>query len=46
MVLPSVNEAIRARDRALTAREVADLAGRFALAAHAIRDATAALEAR
>ena len=46
MVLPSVNEAIRAGDRALTAREVADLAGRFGLATRAIRDATAALEAR
>ena len=46
MVLPSVNEAIRAGDRALTAREVADLAGRFAVATRAIRDATAALEAR
>lgn len=46
MVLPSVNEAIRAGDRALTAREVADLAGRFAVATRAIRDATAALETR
>ncbi|MDQ4080554.1 MAG: hypothetical protein M3125_07320 [Gemmatimonadota bacterium] len=46
MVLPSVNEAIRAGDAALTAREVADLAGRFGLATRAIRDATAALEAR
>ena len=46
MVLPSVNEAIRAGDRALTAREVADLAGRFGLATRAIRDATGVLEAR
>ena len=46
MVLPSVNEAIRAGDRALTAREVTDLAGRFGLATRAIRDATAALETR
>jgi N-acetylated-alpha-linked acidic dipeptidase len=46
MVLPSVNEAIRAGDRTLTAREVADLAGRFGLATRAIRDATAALETR
>ena len=46
MVLPSVNEALRAGDRALTAREVADLAGRFGLATRAIRAAAAALEAR
>jgi N-acetylated-alpha-linked acidic dipeptidase len=46
MILPSVNEAIRAGDRALSDREVADLAGRFGLAARAIRDATAALQAR
>lgn len=46
MVLPSVNEAIRAGDSVLTAREVADLAGRFGLATRAIREATAALEAR
>lgn len=46
MALPSVNEAIRAGDRSLAAREVADLAGRFALATRALADAAAALEAR
>jgi N-acetylated-alpha-linked acidic dipeptidase len=46
MVLPSVNEAIRAGDRALASREVADLAARFALATRALDDATAALRAR
>jgi N-acetylated-alpha-linked acidic dipeptidase len=46
MVLPSVNEAIRGGDPALASREVADLAGRFAVATRALRDATAALEAR
>ena len=46
MVLPSVNEAIRAGDRALTSREVADLAARFASATRAIEDATAALRGR
>jgi N-acetylated-alpha-linked acidic dipeptidase len=46
MILPSVNEAIRAGDRALTMREVADLAGRFASAARALEDAAAALRAR
>jgi N-acetylated-alpha-linked acidic dipeptidase len=46
MVLPSVNEAIRAGDRALAAREVADLAARFALATRALDDATAALRGR
>jgi N-acetylated-alpha-linked acidic dipeptidase len=46
MVLPSVNEAIRVGDSALTAREVSDLAGRFGLATRAIRDAIAALESR
>ena len=46
MVLPSVNEAIRAGDRALTAREVADLASRFADATRALAEATAALGGR
>jgi hypothetical protein len=43
MVFPSVNEAIRAGDRALAEREIADLASRFEAAAKAIRDATSAL---
>jgi N-acetylated-alpha-linked acidic dipeptidase len=46
MVLPSVNEAIRAGDRALTAREVVDLAGRFVDATRALAEATAALRGR
>jgi N-acetylated-alpha-linked acidic dipeptidase len=46
MVLPSVNEAIRAGDRALASREAADLAGRFALATRALEDAMAALHGR
>jgi N-acetylated-alpha-linked acidic dipeptidase len=46
MVLPSVNEAIRAGDRALAEREVADLAGRFVAATRALDEATAALRAR
>jgi N-acetylated-alpha-linked acidic dipeptidase len=46
MVLPSVNEAIRADDRALAAREIADLVTRFAAATRALEDATAALRAR
>jgi N-acetylated-alpha-linked acidic dipeptidase len=46
MVLPSVNEAIRAGDRALASREAADLAARFASATRALEDATAALQGR
>lgn len=46
MILPSVNEAIRASDRALAAREVADLAGRFAAATRALDEAAAALRSR
>jgi len=46
MVLPSVNEAIRAGDEALAAREVADLAARFALATRALEEAAAALRSR
>lgn len=46
MVLPSVNEAIRASDRARTAREVVDLAGRFAAATGALDEAAAALRGR
>ncbi len=43
MALPSVNEAIRAGDEALTRREIADLAARFNDAAQAVSDARAAL---
>jgi N-acetylated-alpha-linked acidic dipeptidase len=46
MALPSVNEAIRAGDRALASREVTDLAARFAAAIRALEDATAALLGR
>lgn len=46
MILPSVNEALRAGDRALTMREVVDLAGRFASATRALEDAAAALRER
>jgi N-acetylated-alpha-linked acidic dipeptidase len=43
MVFPSVNEAIRAGDAALTQRELADLAQRFAAATAALNDAARAL---
>jgi N-acetylated-alpha-linked acidic dipeptidase len=43
MVFPSVNEAIRTGDPALTQREVADLAQRFAAATSALNDAAHAL---
>lgn len=46
MVIPSVNEAIRAGDRALTAREIADLATRFGEATRALEDAATALRDR
>lgn len=46
MPLPSVNEAIRAGDEALTRAEVSDLAARFERAAQAVADARAALRAR
>src|SRR5688500_6062637 len=46
MVLPSVNEAIRASDRELAEREVADLAGRFAEATRALEEAAVALRSR
>ena len=46
MVFPSVNEAIRAGDRTLASREVADLATRFTVATRALDDATAALSRR
>lgn len=43
MALPSINEAIRANDEALTRTEIADLASRFNQAAQAVADAQAAL---
>jgi N-acetylated-alpha-linked acidic dipeptidase len=43
VLFPSVTEAIRSGDRGLVEREIADLAGRFTAAAHALDDATAAL---
>jgi N-acetylated-alpha-linked acidic dipeptidase len=46
MALPSVNEAIRGNDEALTRREIADLASRFDRAAQAVTDARTALRAR
>jgi N-acetylated-alpha-linked acidic dipeptidase len=46
MVFPSVNEAIRANDAALTQSEIADLAGRFDRAARALDDARAAISGR
>jgi N-acetylated-alpha-linked acidic dipeptidase len=46
MVFPSVNEAIRSGDAALTQNEIADLASRFERAAQAVADARAALRAR
>jgi N-acetylated-alpha-linked acidic dipeptidase len=46
MVFPSVNEALRAGDQALTQREIVDLASRFDAAAQAIVDARTALTAR
>jgi N-acetylated-alpha-linked acidic dipeptidase len=42
MVFPSVNEAIRSGDQALTQREIADLAARFDAATAAIEAARAA----
>ena len=46
MALPSINEAIRAGDEALTRSEIADLASRFNQAADAVSAARAALGAR
>lgn len=46
MPFPSVNEAIRSGDQALTAHEITDLASRFDAATQAIVDATAALTHR
>ncbi len=43
MVFPSVNEAVRANDAALTQSEIADLASRFEHAAQAVANARAAL---
>jgi len=46
MVFPSVNEAIRAGDRDLAAREISDLATRFDASTHTIDAATAAITGR
>ena len=46
MVFPSVNEAIRAGDRNLAGRELADLATRFTVATRALNDAATALQTR
>lgn len=46
LALPSVNEAIRANDEALTRTEIEDLASRFEHAAQALADARAAVRAR
>ena len=46
MPLPSVNEALRAGDQALTQREIADLASRFDAATQALVRARAALTSR
>jgi hypothetical protein len=43
MVIPSVNEAIRANDEPLTTAELTDLAQRFDLATRAIATARAAM---
>jgi N-acetylated-alpha-linked acidic dipeptidase len=45
MVFPSVNEAIRSGDRALTRREIADLVSRFDEATRAIDEAAEAISA-
>ena len=44
MVFPSVNEAIRSGDQALTQREILDLAKRFDAATAAVEAARAALK--
>lgn len=46
MALPSINEAIRAKDESLTRAEIDDLAARFGRAAQAVSDARSALRAR
>jgi hypothetical protein len=43
MPLPSINEALRAGDRDLTMREIADLTQRFLAATTALESARAAL---
>ena len=45
VVFPSVTEAVRSGDAALTAREIADLAARFGDASAALRDAAVAVRA-
>ena len=44
IVFPSVREALRSDDKALTQKELVDLAARFDAAARAVNDATAALK--
>jgi hypothetical protein len=44
--MPSVNEAMRAGDEALTRAEIEDLASRFERAAQALVDARTALRSR
>ncbi len=46
MALPSINEAIRSGDEALTRSEIDDLAGRFDAATQALAAARAALQSR
>ncbi len=46
MAMPSINEAIRGSDEALTRGEIEDLAGRFDRAAQALVDARSALRSR
>jgi N-acetylated-alpha-linked acidic dipeptidase len=46
MALPSVNEAVRSNDEALTRSEIADLAHRFEQASQALADARAAVRGR
>ncbi|HEV8237480.1 MAG TPA: transferrin receptor-like dimerization domain-containing protein, partial [Gemmatimonadaceae bacterium] len=46
MPLPSVSEAIRAGDEALTRTEIQDLASRFDRAAQALSEARSAIRAR
>ena len=43
IIFPSVREALRTGDRALTEKESADLASRFDAAARALNEATSAL---
>jgi N-acetylated-alpha-linked acidic dipeptidase len=46
MVMPSINEAIRAGNASLTASEIADLATRFDAAANAVAEARSAIAGR